>query len=168
MIPIAPEDVSDTKITVNGTATALYDLINTISSKSTAQKYYDGKFVDALMIQPEDGSVRFLFNANPEIDKGELLTEGVKYYLPNIELFGMKLISTSGEDVKVTVTYYRAERHESPCAVAPSVAINTPTEGLLVRDPNTQILETIKEQNKILLMYHSLLTDVTLKKGDAD
>ena len=167
MISVTPQDVSDTSVTVTGVSTPLYDLINTASIKKTAQQYYDGKYTDTIMIEPEDGDVRFLFNADPEFDKGERLQKGVKYYLPNIELFGMRLVSTDG-NVKATVTYYRAERGESPVAVASGVTVQTPTEGLHVRDPNTEFLQIIKDQNKLLLMYSSLITDVNLQKGDAD
>jgi len=123
MINVVPEDVSDCKIVVTNTATALYDLINTASSKGSAQQYYDGKRTDTVMIQPEDGDIRFLFNADPTATEGELLSSGVKYYLPNIEPFGMRLIRTGSTNVAVTVTYYRAERGESPVAVAPEVTL---------------------------------------------
>lgn len=167
MIAITPENVSDTKITVTNTATPLYDLIDTASSKNTAQSYYDDRFTDTVMIEPEDGDLRFLYNIDPTFNQGERLCKGIKYYLPRIELFGMRLVSMSG-NVAVTVTYYRAEKGESPVSVAANITVLTPTEGLHVRDPNTEILNVIKEQNKLLLMYHSLLSDVELHTGDAD
>jgi len=122
MVSVPPEDVSDTKITVTSTATALYDLINTASSKKSAQRYYDGLFLDALMIQPE-ADVRILYNADPTASLGELLSAGVKYYLPNIEPFGMRLIRVGGSDASVNLAFYRAERGESPTAVAFDVTV---------------------------------------------
>jgi hypothetical protein len=117
MLAVTPQDVSDTKITVTGTATALYDLINTASSKNTAQRYYDGKFMDTVMIQPESGDLRMLYSANPTATQGELLKSGVKYYLCGGASFAMRLISVSGLNVAVTCTFYRTAKGESPTAV---------------------------------------------------
>ena len=121
MISVELRNVSDTKITVTDTATSLYSLMDTASSDTNAQKFYDGQNTDSVMILPENGDIRFLINDDPTATNGDFLSSGTKYYIPRIELFGMRLIRTGSANVSVTVVPYRAEKAESPVAVATSI-----------------------------------------------
>ena len=107
------------------------------------------------MIEPENGNVRFLFNADPTADRGELLKQGIKYYLPNIELFGMRLICSYIKEVAVTVTFYRAERGESPMSVASSVSLSNAEEMAMEQQRINQnllgILANQKKQTEYIL-----------------
>ena len=122
MPSITPQNVSDTKITVTSTATRLYDLIDTASGTKNAQQYYDRKLASALFIQPEDGDIRYLINGSPTATEGILIKQGNKEWLPGIELFGMELISTSG-NVAVTVVPYISRPGEDASFMATDVSL---------------------------------------------
>ena len=112
MLPITPQAITDTKITVVTAATLLYDLIDAASSVTNSQKYYTDLQCDALLIQPEDDDCRISFGSTPTATDGFLLKTSTVYYFPGIDLSKVKLIRTSG-DVAVSIQLCKSSPGES-------------------------------------------------------
>lgn len=171
MISIAPQNASDTKITVTDTATSLYDLIDTASSTKNAQQYYDSKFADSVVITPRDGDVRYLVNGTPTSDLGTLLSAGVTYYLPRTEPFAFKLIRAGGTNVVVDAVLYRAEQGENPTAVAYDISIETGAltiGNVKLQDGDSSTLadvETDSSKNALYVQSETIAQDSTLTDG---
>ena len=124
MLFITPQNVTDAKVTVTSTATLLYGLMDTASSVSTSRKYYNDRFANALIINPEDGDIRYMINATPTATTGILVSSGSKEYLPGLaELDALKIIRVGSSDVACTVIPYRSEPGESPANVAYDVTL---------------------------------------------
>jgi len=123
MISIQPQNVTDTKVTVTSTATLMYTLMDTASSTKNARQYYSDRFANALIINPEDGDIRYLVKGTPTASVGILISSGSKEYIPGVELDEIKLIRVGSSDVAVTVVPYRSEPGESPANVAYDVTL---------------------------------------------
>lgn len=118
MINITPQNAASTKITVTNSAAELFTLMDTAGSISTSKTYYVGKGASGVMITPEDGSVRVLFNATPTSSLGDLLKEGTRYYFPGVDPTQLTLIRAGSSNVLASVTLFVSKDGESPTAVA--------------------------------------------------
>ena len=121
MLAIEPQQTSDTKITVTSTATNLFDLMNTSSSVNNSRNYYNQGFCSALILQAEDGDVRWLERGTPTATQGQLVKKGQKEWITNSQLDEIKLISTSG-NVAVTAIPYRGESKDNPALMSGEVS----------------------------------------------
>jgi hypothetical protein len=98
-----PKAVAETKIAVTGTATSLYDLMETASgSISGLKNYYSSMGGNAVLITPEDGDIRIINGGDPTASVGTLLLAGVTYWIP-CNLSTLNLIRTSSPNVNCSL-----------------------------------------------------------------
>lgn len=139
MIIQSHQNASGSVIAITGTATLLYDLINTAAStgKTRAGFDVDTNGVDLVI---ENGSVRVLFDGNtPTAALGILLPEGT-HRIRNVDLATMKLIRTGSSNVSASVQVGKANATEaSTFEAADTTSSNSagnggdlPAEGLMV------------------------------------
>jgi hypothetical protein len=89
-------NAAGSKISVTTTAANIFDLINTAASTTDANAGYTHT-ANAVMIQPEDGDIRILFDGNtPTSTNGFLVQSNSVGYFPNMPLKKLQLISTTG------------------------------------------------------------------------
>ena len=124
MQTLIPISAASTKITVTTAALKLFDLMDTAGSVKYNQAYYMTQCVNcpanAVLITPEGGSIRVLTGVNPTASQGTLLAAGTTYCLPNINPSDLRLISTTGGSVLVSVEPGKSSPEESFSAVAAS------------------------------------------------
>lgn len=93
------QNAAASKITVTATATNIFDLINTAGSTTLDNAGFSNR-CNAIIIQPEDGDIRVLFNnQTPTAANGFKITSGSIATLANVPLKSLKLIRTSGDVV---------------------------------------------------------------------
>jgi len=105
---IEHQNSASSKITVTNTATLLFSLMDTAGSVTNSQKYFTDLFASGILITPEDGDIRVMVGTTPTASLGMLLTEGSKYYLPQIDLTRLKLIRTSA-NVLCSIDLFKAD-----------------------------------------------------------
>lgn len=89
------QNAAASKITVTGTATNIFDLINTAGSTTLENAGFSSRS-NAIIIQPEDGDVRVLFNNQvPTATNGFKISSGSIATFCNVPLKSLKLIRTS-------------------------------------------------------------------------
>jgi hypothetical protein len=90
------QKAAGSKISVTTSAAYIFDLINTAQSTTLANAGFTSK-TNAIILRPEDGDIRILFNdLAPTSTDGFLVKSGEVLTLANVPLKSMKLISTSG------------------------------------------------------------------------
>jgi hypothetical protein len=90
------QKAAGSKISVTTSAAYIFDLINTAQSTTLANAGFTSK-TNAIILRPEDGDIRILFNdLAPTSTNGFLVKSGEVLTLANVPLKSMKLISTSG------------------------------------------------------------------------
>lgn len=162
MYLIKPENAASTKITVTGTATALYTLMDTAGSIATSQAYYDGFKANAFIIKPEDGDIRVLPKATPTSTQGLLLKSGSSYSFTGTDLTDFRLIRTSG-NVACSVLLGHTEAGESFNAGSDTVSVSLdefPAAAVLA--DNTS-LPTTTQVGAVLELYDG--TNLGLARG---
>lgn len=112
------QSAAGSKIAVTNTATNIFDLINTAQSTALANAGFSSG-VNAIIIQPEDGDVRILFNGTPTSANGFLIPSGAIATLCNVPLKAMKLIRTGGSNVTCSIQIGKSDLSESS-AIIPS------------------------------------------------
>lgn len=106
-------NAAGSKITVTNTATDIFSLINTAASTSADRAGYPAA-VNSIVIQPEDGAIRVLFDGNtPTATNGFLIPEDSIGTFIGVPLNNLKLIRTSG-DVVCSVMLGRSDKGEGP------------------------------------------------------
>lgn len=135
------------KIAVTNTATTLEDLITTAASAT-----FEFNQENAFFIHVEDGNIRMLMDGNTPTDtNGVLLTEGEKYYFPNIPIHNVTLIRVGGSNVACSVQVGRSDVGESavlggtgPSTLSGTVNVDTEfataTEGEAAASTGMQIM----------------------------
>lgn len=124
MFYYAHQAAAGSKITVTGTATNIYSLINTAASTSLPRAGFPTE-TNAIDITVEDGDIRVLFEGNtPTATNGMLLSSGNVYFFRGIPLDQMKLIRVSG-NVSCSVMLGRSDRGESTNASAFDVKLES-------------------------------------------
>lgn len=119
-------NINGQKITVTGTATSLYSLINTAASMSATYAGYPPD-TDGLDIIPEDGDIRVTWDGTtPTASLGELLSSGTLYRFRGRALANMKLIRVSG-NVACSVVLGKSTMGESESATTYAVVLETGT-----------------------------------------
>lgn len=99
-------------ISVTGTATLLYDLIDTAASSKGSKEYYGNQtspgngVANVVSLMAEDGDIRIAIGADPTAAKGFLIRKGTTVFYQG-ELTKLKLIRTSGS-VSVSVALWTA------------------------------------------------------------
>lgn len=89
-------NAAGSKISVTTTAANIFDLINTAAGTSLPNAGYTHR-TNSIVIQPENGNVRVLFDGNtPTTTNGYLVSSGTNAIFANIPLKSMQLVSTSG------------------------------------------------------------------------
>jgi len=90
------QTAAGSKITVTATATNIFDLINTAQSTTLAFAGFSPR-VNAIILQPEDGDIRYLMDGNtPTAANGFLVKSGEKAVLLSVPLQKLSLIRVSG------------------------------------------------------------------------
>lgn len=112
------QTAAGSKIAVTNTATNIFDLVNTSQSTALANAGFSNG-VNAIIIQPEDGDVRVLFNGTPTSTNGFLIQQGAIATLCNVPLKAMKLIRTGGSNVNCSIQVGKSDLGESS-AIIPS------------------------------------------------
>jgi hypothetical protein len=112
------QTAAGSKIAVTNTATNIFDLVNTSQSTALANAGFSNG-VNAIIIQPEDGDVRVLFNGTPTSTNGFLIPQGAIATLCNVPLKAMKLIRTGGSNVTCSIQIGKSDLSESS-AIIPS------------------------------------------------
>lgn len=112
------QSAAGSKIAVTNTATNIFDLINTAQTTALANAGFSSG-VNAIIIQPEDGDVRILFNGTPTSANGFLIPSGAIATLCNVPLKAMKLIRTGGSNVTCSIQIGKSDLSESS-AIIPS------------------------------------------------
>lgn len=112
------QSAAGSKIAVTNTATNIFDLVNTSQSTALANAGFSNG-VNAIIIQPEDGDVRVLFNGTPTSTNGFLIPQGTIATLCNVPLKAMKLIRTGGSNVNCSIQVGKSDLGESS-AIIPS------------------------------------------------
>jgi hypothetical protein len=112
------QTAAGSKIAVTNTATNIFDLVNTSQSTALANAGFSSG-VNAIIIQPEDGDVRILFNGTPTSANGFLIPSGAIATLCNVPLKAMKLIRTGGSNVTCSIQIGKSDLSESS-AIIPS------------------------------------------------
>lgn len=93
------QNAAASKITVTGTATNIFDLVNTAGSTTEVNAGFSSR-CNAIIIQPEDGDIRVLFNNQvPTATNGFKISNGSIATFCNVPLKSLKLIRTSGSVV---------------------------------------------------------------------
>jgi hypothetical protein len=101
------------KITVTNTANNIFDLINTAQSTTLPNAGFSSK-ANAIIIQPEDGDIRVLFNNQvPTATNGFKISMGTIATLPNIPLASLQLIRTGSADVVCSIQVGLSDASES-------------------------------------------------------
>lgn len=111
MIFLPIQSVTALRITVTGTATNLFSLMDTAGSINTSQKYYSDLGANAIIITPEDGDIRWLVNGTPTTTIGTKISQGATLPFAGIDLSLLKLIAISGS-VVCTIQLYKSEPAE--------------------------------------------------------
>ena len=124
---IAHQNVASSVISVTGTATAIYTLVNTAGSVSNTAAFMNspnnGGPANGIIITPEDGDIRIEFGGLvPTAALGMLLSQGTKYTIPNIDINQAKFIRVS-TDVSCSIELIQATTADSITAVAESVSL---------------------------------------------
>lgn len=121
MVTIDPQNAASTYITVTGTATLLYSLIDTAGSVTTSASYYVGKGANAVILIPTSGDVSMLSGGTtPTATQGILMQQNGFYYWPGLDIFTMKLISTGGGNVTVRCYVCKSQEGENPTVIPPA------------------------------------------------
>jgi hypothetical protein len=106
------QSAAGSKIAVTNTATSIFDLVNTSQSTSLANAGFSSG-VNALIIQPEDGDVRLLFDGNsPTTTNGFLVKSNSVGFFPNVPLRALKLIRVGGTDVNCSIMVGKSDAGE--------------------------------------------------------
>lgn len=93
------QNANASTISVTGTATDVFDLINTAGGTTLVRAGFSSK-VNGLIIHPENGDVRMLFDGNtPTASKGFLVRQGTIGTFANVPLDKLKLIRTGSTNV---------------------------------------------------------------------
>lgn len=99
-------NASASNITVTDTATNLYDLIETAAGEDPNLR----KNLNGILLLPEDGDVRFLFDGNsPTASEGIKVSQGQARLLEGVPLNQMELIRTGASNVKVSIQVGESE-----------------------------------------------------------
>jgi hypothetical protein len=107
------QSAAGSKIAVTSTATNLFSLINTAQGTTLANAGFSTG-VNALIIQPEDGDIRVLFNdLDPTAANGFLIPSGAIATLCNVPLKSLKLIRTGGANVACSIQIGKSDPSES-------------------------------------------------------
>jgi len=107
------QSAAGSKIAVTTSATGIFDLINTAQSTTLAYAGFSSK-ANALIIQPENGDIRVLFNDQaPTSTNGFKLSSGSVASLPNIPLSSLQLISATGSTVTCSIQVGLSDQSES-------------------------------------------------------
>lgn len=107
------QNAAGSKITVTSTATNIFNLINTAQS-TTLNNAGFSPTVNAIIIQPEDGDIRYLMDGNtPTATNGFLVSSGQKAVLLNVPLQKLALIRAGGADVAVSLQVGVSDPSES-------------------------------------------------------
>ena len=110
MRPYPLDNANASVIAVTTTATALSALINTASATTHSYRPH----IDAVDLTIEDGDIRILYDTNtPTSLKGILLKRGATYRFRRTPFTQMKLISSTGSSVSVSVQLGHSEQGES-------------------------------------------------------
>ena len=117
MLPLVPQSAASTKITVTGTSTGLYALMDTAGSIATSEAYYRALNANALLFRPENGDVRVFSTLAPTATEGVLLKSGVMYAFSTLDLAQLNFIRTSGS-VTCSVQIGRVGQGEAAFASA--------------------------------------------------
>jgi hypothetical protein len=127
---LTPKVVASSRITVTNSAQQLFALMDSAGSTQNSESYYAQLNANALIITPEDGNIRCFSGANPTSTQGTLLSQGVTYTIPGVNLSDFRLIRTGGSNVACTVELYKSQPGESWAAVSPgnNITVNADTE----------------------------------------
>lgn len=107
------QNAAGSKIAVTTTATNIFDLINTAQSTTLVRAGFSPK-TNALIIQPENGDIRVLFNDQaPTATNGFKLSSGSVASLPNVPLTSLQLISATGSTVTCSIQIGMSDASES-------------------------------------------------------
>ena len=111
MSKITPQNAASTVITVTGTATGLYDLIDTAGSLTSgdSETYFEEKNANSLVLRAEDGAVRLGYGITPTASIGEYISPGEKRIIPSVNLKNLELIRAGSANVDVYVEPFTSE-----------------------------------------------------------
>ncbi len=116
------QNVNGSTIAVTGTATNIFDLINTAQATTLTNAGFSSG-VNAITIQPAGGDIRVTFDGTtPTATAGFLIKGNSTVYLPNIPLKALKLIRTGGSNVSCSILVGKSDMGES-------MSVSTPQSG---------------------------------------
>lgn len=110
---ITPNSVAELNISVTGTATGLYSLMETAGTVVQLEKYYGSRGANSIVIIPEDGDIRYLWGADPTAAIGIPVSSGVKVHIPVTDISDFRLIAQSGT-VSCQVALYHEDAGTIP------------------------------------------------------
>lgn len=125
---IPNQNAASSKLTVTNTATSVFSLIDTSGSVTNTQKYFNDPelngigVANGILITPEDGNIRMGNGITPTSVNGTLLSQGTKYFFPNVTLPSLKFIRVTGDTV-CSVDFAVCETGDTYSAVAETVAL---------------------------------------------
>ncbi len=106
------------KIAVTSAATTLLALIDTAAATPANLP----SKINAVIIIPEDGDVRVLFDGNtPTATNGLLLSQGTRNYFANVPITKMQLIRVGGANVNCSVNVGLSDPEETMAFTSPTV-----------------------------------------------
>lgn len=107
------QNANASKISVTSTATDIFDLINTAGSTTATRAGFSSN-VNGIIINPEDGDIRVLFDGNtPTASVGFLIKQGSPQIYCNVPLDKLKLIRTGSSNVAVSIAIGSCKEGES-------------------------------------------------------
>ena len=162
MITITPKSVNSSVIAVTNAATSLYDLMDTAGSVTNSSDYYRGKHANAVLIQPEDGDIRFLFGANPTSDKGTLLEAGDRFLMSGVTIDDLRLIYTGEGNVACSVQLFNSEPSEASVFSAGKVSLDASKiqiGAVSIQDSSLTEFQRITKELKKITLHLQAMTD---------
>lgn len=130
---IKHQNAASSLISVTGTATNVFTLMDTAGSVTNSKTYFlaPGKSANGIILSPEDGDIRVLNGVNPTSSAGFLCKQGAKYVFSGSSIEDLRLIRTGGSNVAVSVFPFVGTPGEGFSSVAdnPTITVTLPNEG---------------------------------------